>query len=109
VENVSFRKSVTRSVLAKQGHRSDQGKAWEEVERQQSALGASLRGSHPGFKQAGPRVTPRQPTTGGMGMAGYRALQARLTNWLGTIGDFSKGEAILAKADIDFLWIKPDK
>jgi hypothetical protein len=36
-----LKKSVTRSVLAKRGHRSDQGKVWEEVARQQTALGTS--------------------------------------------------------------------
>ena len=36
-----LKESVTRSVLAKRGHRSDQGKVWEEVARQQSALGTS--------------------------------------------------------------------
>ena len=38
-----LKRSVTQSVMAKGGHRSDQGKVWEEVERQQSALGASSR------------------------------------------------------------------
>ena len=33
--------SVSKSVMAKRGHRSDQGKVWEEVARQQTALGAS--------------------------------------------------------------------
>jgi len=33
--------SVSKSVMAKRGHRSDQGAVWEEVARQQSALGAS--------------------------------------------------------------------
>jgi hypothetical protein len=33
--------SVTGSVRAKRGHRSDQGEVWEEVARQQKALGAS--------------------------------------------------------------------
>lgn len=32
--------SVTKSVRAKSGHRSDQGEVWEEVARQQEALGA---------------------------------------------------------------------
>ncbi len=32
--------SVSKSVRAKRGHRSDQGEVWEEVARQQSALGA---------------------------------------------------------------------
>jgi len=36
-----LKSSVTRSIMAKRGHRSDQGKVWEEVERQQAALGAS--------------------------------------------------------------------
>lgn len=36
-----LKKSVTQSVLARRGHRSDQGKVWEEVARQQSALGAA--------------------------------------------------------------------
>jgi hypothetical protein len=36
-----LKKSVTRSVMAKRGHRSDQGKVWEEVARQQTALGTS--------------------------------------------------------------------
>jgi antitoxin component of RelBE/YafQ-DinJ toxin-antitoxin module len=34
-----LKRSVTKSVMAKRGHRSDQGKVWEEVARQQSALG----------------------------------------------------------------------
>ena len=33
--------SVSKSVKAKRGHRSDQGKVWEEVARQQEALGTS--------------------------------------------------------------------
>ena len=33
--------SVSKSVREKRGHRSDQGEVWEEVARQQSALGAS--------------------------------------------------------------------
>ncbi len=33
--------SVSRSVRENRGHRSDQGEVWEEVARQQSALGAS--------------------------------------------------------------------
>ncbi len=36
-----LKESVTRSVMAKRGHRSDQGKVWEEVARQQSALGTA--------------------------------------------------------------------
>jgi hypothetical protein len=32
--------SVSQSVKAKRGHRSDQGRVWEEVARQQKALGA---------------------------------------------------------------------
>src|SRR3990172_1414705 len=32
--------SVSKSVRAKRGHRSDQGEVWEEVARQQKALGA---------------------------------------------------------------------
>ena len=32
--------SVSKSVVEKRGHRSDQGKVWEEVARQQEALGA---------------------------------------------------------------------
>ena len=32
--------SVSRSVMEKRGHRSDQGKVWEEVARQQKSLGA---------------------------------------------------------------------
>jgi hypothetical protein len=36
-----LKSSVSRSASAKRGHRSDQGKVWEEVARQQSALGAS--------------------------------------------------------------------
>lgn len=36
-----LKRSVTQSVMAKRGHRSDQGKVWEEVARQQSALGAA--------------------------------------------------------------------
>ncbi len=38
-----LKSSVSKSVLARRGHRSDQGKVWEEVQRQQSALGASSR------------------------------------------------------------------
>jgi hypothetical protein len=37
----ALKSSVTRSAKAKRGHRSDQGKVWEEVERQQLAMGAS--------------------------------------------------------------------
>lgn len=37
----ALKASVSRSVRAKRGHRSDQGEVWEEVARQQSALGAS--------------------------------------------------------------------
>ena len=33
--------SVSHALKEKMGHRSDQGKVWEEVERQQKALGAS--------------------------------------------------------------------
>lgn len=33
--------SVSKSLAAKQGYRSDQGKVWEEVARQQKSLGAS--------------------------------------------------------------------
>ncbi len=33
--------SVTRSVKARRGHRSAQGEVWEEVERQQAALGTA--------------------------------------------------------------------
>jgi len=33
--------SVSKSVAAHRGHRSDQGAVWQEVARQQSALGAS--------------------------------------------------------------------
>lgn len=40
-----LKSSVARSLKAKQGHRSDQGKVWEEVRRQQSALGASSNSS----------------------------------------------------------------
>lgn len=36
----ALKASVNKSVRAKQGHRSDQGEVWKEVERQQSALGA---------------------------------------------------------------------
>jgi hypothetical protein len=36
-----LKRSVTQSVMAKRGHRSDQGKVWEEVARQQSALGTA--------------------------------------------------------------------
>lgn len=35
-----LKSSVTRSLMAKRGYRSDQGKVWEEVARQQSSLGA---------------------------------------------------------------------
>ena len=35
-----LKRSVSHSVMAKRGHRSDQGKVWEEVSRQQAALGA---------------------------------------------------------------------
>jgi hypothetical protein len=34
-----LKSSVTRSLKEKQGHRSDQGKVWEEVRKQQEALG----------------------------------------------------------------------
>jgi hypothetical protein len=37
----ALKASVSRSVRAKRGHRSDQGEVWEEVARQQSVLGAS--------------------------------------------------------------------
>jgi len=37
----ALKSSVSRSVKLKRGHRSDQGEVWEEVARQQSALGAS--------------------------------------------------------------------
>ena len=37
----ALKASVSRSVKEKRGHRSDQGKVWEEVARQQSALGAA--------------------------------------------------------------------
>src|SRR5208283_2569300 len=37
--------SVSKAVMEKRGHRSDQGKVWEEVARQQKALGASS-GTH---------------------------------------------------------------
>jgi len=37
----ALKSSVSRSVRAKRGHRSDQGEVWEEVARQQAALGAS--------------------------------------------------------------------
>ena len=40
-----LKSSVSRSVLARRGHRSDQGKVWEEVARQQSALGTPSRTS----------------------------------------------------------------
>lgn len=36
----ALKASVTKSVRAKRGHRSDQGEVWEEVKRQQSSLGA---------------------------------------------------------------------
>ncbi len=36
-----LKSSVSRSVREKRGHRSDQGEVWEEVARQQTALGAS--------------------------------------------------------------------
>lgn len=35
-----LKSSVSRSVRAKRGHRSDQGEIWEEVARQQKSLGA---------------------------------------------------------------------
>lgn len=38
-----LKSSVSKSLMARRGHRSDQGQVWEEVERQQSALGASSR------------------------------------------------------------------
>lgn len=37
----ALKASVSKSVKAKRGHRSDQGEVWEEVARQQSALCAS--------------------------------------------------------------------
>ena len=37
----ALKASVSRSVKARRGHRSDQGAVWEEVARQQLALGAS--------------------------------------------------------------------
>jgi hypothetical protein len=37
----ALKSSVTLSAKSKRGHRSDQGKVWEEVERQQLAMGAS--------------------------------------------------------------------
>jgi len=40
-----LKSSVSRSVLARQGHRSDQGGVWKEVARQQSALGTTSRTS----------------------------------------------------------------
>lgn len=40
-----LKSSVSRSVLARRGHRSDQGKVWDEVARQQSALGTPSRTS----------------------------------------------------------------
>ena len=36
-----LKSSVTRSLKEKQGHRSDQGQVWEEVRKQQDALGVS--------------------------------------------------------------------
>lgn len=38
-----LKSSVSKSLLARRGHRSDQGQVWEEVARQQSALGTSSR------------------------------------------------------------------
>jgi hypothetical protein len=40
-----LKSSVSKSVLARRGHRSDQGQVWQEVARQQSALGTSSRTS----------------------------------------------------------------
>lgn len=40
-----LKSSVSKSLLARRGHRSDQGKVWQEVARQQSALGTSSRTS----------------------------------------------------------------
>ena len=40
-----LKSSVTHSLSAKQGYRSDQGKVWQEVARQQSVLGA-VSGTH---------------------------------------------------------------
>lgn len=36
-----LKESVSANLKAKQGHRSDQGKAWEEIARQQQVLGVS--------------------------------------------------------------------
>jgi len=40
-----LKSSVSQSVRARRGHRSDQGKVWEEVARQQAALGTRSRTS----------------------------------------------------------------
>jgi hypothetical protein len=40
-----LKSSVTRSLAANRGYRSDQGKVWEEIARQQKSLGASSRTS----------------------------------------------------------------
>ena len=37
----SLKSSVSESLIGGEGHRSDQGKVWEEVEKQQAALGVS--------------------------------------------------------------------